>query len=484
MQITQILVERVRESGKSTKSKRENSIIAILPAGPDVPLEDFTRRLIKELSTLNSTLYVNSKKLDTFLETPGISQISEDDPNKMRVSMWLNSQEQKHRFIVFETNMAVSNWTKWCIRQADQILIVGQGAADSDPGDIEKRLLFGKNGKTAEGCLLALLHPNGEKPPLGTRKWLEKRHLPMAHHVRWDTDKDFQRIARHFAGTSIGVALSGGGARGLAHIGAIKALEEAGIPIDMVGGTSMGSIIAASYSMGWSCETMESKINQNVSDMLLDMTLPISSFFSGKKTLMQLKESFGEVHIEDLWIPFFCVSSNLTRAKKEVHRSGILWKSVLASNSAPGLLPPVIDKGDLLVDGALLSNLPVEVMDQLCHGSVIAIDVCPAVDLAENIPYGEGLSGWKILWSRINPFADPITVPDFRSILQRSGELASVANQRKVLEKMTGLYVRMPLEKYQLVDYKRASEIIETGYSFAKTKIEEWVQKRKALAIK
>ena len=476
MQIARMIVNRLRQANISSKIISDSTIIAVLPASPDVPLSDFVNRLTAELSSLHPTLHVSSERLDHFLGTPGISELSEDNPNNIRISAWMNSQEGKHRFIVYETDMSVSNWTRRSIRQADQILIVGQATANSDLGEIEAELLYSENDTTTRQVLI-LLHPNGSQQLSGTKQWLDVRRIEMHHHVRWDTNADFQRVARFIAGTAVGLALSGGGARGFAHIGVIRALEEAGIPIDMIGGTSMGALIAAEYSLGWDCETMTDISSQNVSKMIYDLTLPISSLFAGRKLVNRLKNFFGDACIEDLWLPYFCVSSNLTRAEMAIHRTGALWRSLQASNAAPGLFPPVVLNGDLHVDGALLSNLPADVMNKLCEGTVIAVDVSPPVDLAENPAYGNALSGWRILWSKINPFAKPITLPDIRTILQRAGELSSVANQKSVIDNMADLYIRVPVEKYHLQDYKSAGNIIEDGYCFAKQKIEQWNQK-------
>ncbi len=473
MAITKILVKRLRRTMESKRTE-ECSIVTVLPANQDTPLEDFTSRLAKELSSIYPTLHMNGKLLDQFLGTPGISQITEKDPNYVRVATWLNLQEQEYRFIILETDKTLSNWTKWCVRQADHILDVGEGTADPGLGEIEAKMLFLVQENSAESCSLVLLHPNGEKRPTGTRKWLEKRKVTMHHHVRWDSDEDFQRVARHLAGTSIGLAMGGGGARGFAHVGVGLALQEAGIPVDIIGGTSAGAIIAAFYAMRWDHKKIMSTIKANLSKISFDFTLPMTSLMVGAKMSEGLKDFFGEVCIEDLWLPYFCVSSNLSRAQMMVHRSGPLWKAILASSASPGIFPPVVLDGDLHVDGALLANLPSDAMNRLCNGKVIAVDVSPAVDLVENVPYGDSLSGWKILRSKTNPFADSIAIPGILSILQRAGELASIANQRRIIEKTSDLYLRMPVGKYKLADYGLAEQIIDTGYHFAKLKIEEW----------
>ncbi len=145
-----------------------------------------------------------------------------------------------------------------------------------------------------------------------------------------------------------------------------------------------------------------------------------------------------------------------------------------ASNAAPGLFPPVVLDGDLHVDGALLANLPASEMRRFNNGKVIAVDVSPAIDLVENAAYGESLSGWKILRSKLNPFSKEIPIPDIRTILRRAGELASVANQKKSVRNIADLYLRMPVDNYRLTDYDKAREIIEAGYRYGMEQIDLW----------
>jgi len=111
----------------------------------------------------------------------------------------------------------------------------------------------------------------------------------------------------------------------------------------------------------------------------------------------------------------------LTRAEGKTHQTGDLWRAVRVSGGLPALLPPLVFDGDLHVDGALLNNLPVDVMSQKCDGgTVIAIDVSPIVDMGENTPYGDSLSGWDIMLSKINPLKEEIKMPSLPTIMQRS----------------------------------------------------------------
>jgi len=474
-QINKVLIERLRVSIGAKRESDHSSVIAVVPAQPSCAVEDFAHDLSKALSVHYPTSCLTGKYVDAQLSSPNISQVPEDDPNAIRISALFQAQELAFSFVLLVADATLTHWTSRCVRHADHVLILSDADSGSELGSIESGLSFYENEFTPDLFSLVLLH--GQESTTGnTQAWLQHRDVGMVHHVYRDGQPDFERLARYLTGQSVGLVLSGGGARGFAHLGVIRALQEAGVPIDMIAGTSFGAIVSGLFALGWSLEKITKEFRFNRSELLRDMTLPMTSLFSGKKMARALRVFFGDTFIEDLQIPFFCVSSNLTRAEIKVHQSGPLWQSIQASNAAPGIFPPVVLDGDLHVDGALLSNLPADIMSQYCKGTVISVDVSPAVDLAENVDYGDGLSGWDIFLRKINPFTSPISVPSLLSILHRSGELASVANQKAVAERVSDLYLRMPVDQYNLQDYDLSEEIAEVGYQYAQGQIAAWLR--------
>jgi predicted acylesterase/phospholipase RssA len=375
--------------------------------------------------------------------------------------------------LLLEGDAAVPQWDKRCLERADELLLVAQAGGDPDKSSIERFLPGDRD--CAARQVLVLLHPDGENPPSGTKRWLEAHRVERHHHVRLDRDGDVQRLARFVAGRAVGVALGGGGARGFAHIGVLRALAEAGVEIDLIGGTSMGAVIGAEHALGWSEPTMLAKTARLFESWLSDLTLPIVSLLGGHRTARRLRECIPDVQVEDLWLPCFCVSSNLTRADIFIHRHGSLRTAIRASAGLPGILPPVVAAGDLLVDGAFLRNLPVDVVRELSGAStVIAVDVSAPVDLAENPWEGDSLSGWGVLWRRLNPFGDRLRVPNIAMILLRAGEIAGVAAQREMLDTAGLLYWRIPVDRFGLLDFRSARAIVEEGYRVAKERIISW----------
>ncbi|MFL6192654.1 MAG: cyclic nucleotide-binding and patatin-like phospholipase domain-containing protein, partial [Thermoanaerobaculia bacterium] len=226
--------------------------VAVAAAGPRVPLADFLDRLAASLAAFVPTLRVRAGDLDARFGE-GAAGSPDGSPEHGRMTSWMNEQESRHKVVLYETDTASSVWTRRCLRQADRILIVAEPA---DPGSeptlgalaAELVRLEEEQGRQLEQ--LVLLHPNGGQRPRGTAAWLALRPFRRHHHLRLDRPADFGRLARFISGDAVGLVLGGGGARSFAHIGVIRALEEAGIPIDRIGGTSMGGIIAAQYARG------------------------------------------------------------------------------------------------------------------------------------------------------------------------------------------------------------------------------------------
>jgi NTE family protein/lysophospholipid hydrolase len=453
------------------------STLVIVPLSPDVPMTDISRRLAQAFSPLGKTTHLNSRLVDEILEVDGISQTKPQDFNDGRLVAWLSEQEYRSEFVLLEADPGPTPWSLRCLRQSDLVLLVG--LARHDPAQITADITHLVSGKTSSDTRLALvlIHDNNAQHPSGTQKWLDRWPVHSYHHVRDSRMADYQRLARIVTGRATGLVLSGGGARGSAHIGVLRALEQSGIEIDHIGGNSMGSIVAAGYAYGLD----PGEIGLMIKEMYrlrntFDPTLPLVSMLSRQRLANYFRKVFGERHIEDLWLPYFCVSSNLTRAEVVVHDTGPLYRWVLASNSAPGLMPPVVHQGDLLLDGALLDDMPIDIMrEKIGSGTVIAIDVSPPVDLAENPDYGDHLSGFRVLWSRINPFTPAMKVPNIAAILQRSGELSSKRTQKELVNAhLADLYLRPPVEHFSLTDSSAVDEIATIGYESALEQIALW----------
>jgi predicted acylesterase/phospholipase RssA len=249
-------------------------------------------------------------------------------------------------------------------------------------------------------------------------------------------------------------------------------MEEAGIEIEMAGGTSGGAIIAAMVAMGWDSEKIQKtlRLYMKESGSLLDYVLPVHSLTGGKIISGMLADVFGETLIEELPRPFFCVSCNLNRAEVVIHKTGLLRKAVASSIAIPGMMPPVAMDGELLIDGGALNNLPVDVMKRFSTGEIWAVDVSikPEVKICQR--YSGSLPSWKIWWSRINPFAEPIQVPTVVDILMSTAMLAS-QRQSELNRRLADVCLQPPVEEFKLLDFKSFDRIVDAGYRHARQAI-------------
>jgi predicted acylesterase/phospholipase RssA len=285
----------------------------------------------------------------------------------------------------------------------------------------------------------------------------------------------FERLVRFVTGGAVGLALGGGGARGAAHIGVIRALMEAGIPIDMVGGTSAGGMIAAQHAMALSHEGMRKAFHDALvaSNLFRKYTLPIISLISAAPPNDVAKEACGDTQIEDLWISFFAVSCNLSTGETVVHQRGPLWKAVRATTSLPGILVPVVEGRHLLVDGGVVDNLPSTIMKRLCGGPVIVVNVSPDSDVMLEEDLEEIPSTLEVLWSWLNPFKKAIRVPTIMTLMVRVAVINSLF-RKEIAKEQADFLLDVPVGEYDLLDFEALDELADIGYRYATEQINAW----------
>jgi len=382
-----------------------------------------------------------------------------------RTSHWFHRLERANEFIVYLTDAHPSHWTRLCVRRADVILLVAH--ADCEP---ERWIALDTMDEVAAAIRVAetvLLHRPGRES-LRARDWLAAQQCRRLHHVHGPAD--IARVARLLTGRGVGLVLSGGGARGFAHIGVLRALREAKIPVDSIGATSIGGIIGAGCAAGWDYEEMVERIRRTFvsSNPLSDYTLPIISLVAGRKVSRLLRQEFGDADIEDLRLPFYCVSANLTNGQLAVHRRGKVWLWLRASIAIPGILPPVCTEKQMYVDGATLNNLPVDVMREGFRGPIIAVDAAGGErGFSSELEMTELPPIWKIrsLLRQMRPSAN------IMQLLLRAGMLNSTATSIGQRE-LADVLLRPPLEGVDLLDWRAFDRAIEIGYRCAAQALE------------
>ncbi len=454
------------------------AVIGVVSSNPDCPLSDVTRHLVEALNQLGSTLHLDAGTVDREFGRHMIAQVSEDDPGSLRLAQWLHLQEAHYQFIVYEADRTWSPWTQRAIRHVDQVVIFATANSDTRPSEIEEKMdALWITGRAPQRSLV-LIHPTSTCEPHGTSQWLEPRNIGRHFHVRAHSPADYARLARILAGRGIALVLGGGGARGFAHIGLLRAMEETGIPIDIVGGTSMGAIIGGGIAMQFDSQKIVATCKQYFST-LFDYTLPIASLIKGRKLRSTLESVFGEGRIEDLWLPYFCVATNLTQADQVVHRRGPVVEAIRSSMSLPGILLPCYHDGDLLVDGGIVNDLPFDVMRSIFKGnSVIAVDVEPKRDLTVNTEFATEISGWALLMNRLNPFKKTLGIPSIHNVLIRSATLASVYTRNRLMEQdPPDLYMQLPVEDWGTLAFDAIDDIVARGYEASLPRLQTWLPK-------
>lgn len=474
MHLARTLVVRFEYAVSTPVRGSAPATIAVAGAGSDAPVRPLAADLARALGAFGPTLHLTASVVDDLLGAPAANTPAEG-PGNVRLAARLSEQEQRHHVVVYEADRDATEWTRRCLRQADRVVFVGRAASDPERLN-EVEAVFWSSGVATKSAL-ALVHEPMVGRPAGTERWLEPRPVDSYYHLRDGIVPDVERLARHLLGRATSVVLSGGGARGFAHIGVLRALDEAGVPVDLVGGASQGAIIGALYALGHDHRSILEVVRRDFVERgiqgLRDCTLPIVSLFNGRRAVQMVKTMFGESRIEDLWLSYFCVSSNLTRASCEVHRTGVLHRCLRASAGVPGFYPPFPFNGDLLVDGGVLNNLPVDVARELSAGPVIAVDVAAPDDLTTTVGGFDSMSGWRLLADRLNPFASAPRLPNIAQILARAATLASIYHCESA-RRVADLYLQPPVERFGMLEWKALDDIAELGYRYAVEQIAEW----------
>jgi NTE family protein len=276
--------------------------------------------------------------------------------------------ESTFDYVLYLADPGDEAWSRRCLRQSDVNLIIVDGA-DRPRGPPSFMSEMEQNIPSH----LALTWRKAVVPGRAAA-WIAALGVERHHHVR--KPADIGRMARLLTGTGTGLVLSGGGARGLAHIGVARTLRDHGVSIDAIIGTSIGGLIGAGLALELDPETLIERVRRfaRVSP-LFDLTLPRQSLLAGRRLRSLLFDWFGDLRIEDTPIPFSCISANLTTGSLSAHRSGSLRQWTAAATAIPGVFPPVYVNGVAHVDGAVLNNLPTDLARESGAGFVVAVDV-------------------------------------------------------------------------------------------------------------
>lgn len=422
--LARLCARRLRNSNRQDYRPKRAHIFAIVPNSIEVDVADFATRLVDELGKAGRTELVWDARATT------------------QTAAWFNRIEEMNDYVVYVANWTASGWTRQCCRQADVILMTAAAG-----GTVRKWPAGIAEGARARGARIELALLHRENIAAGrAAAWLEGLPATLHHHIL--DAADYGRLARLLMRRGVGLVLSGGGARGFAHLGVIRALREAKVPLDFLGGASIGAVIAAGAAMGWSDEEMRLRYRRGFVDTnpVNDYTLPFIALTRGRKVSRLLEREYGEVLIEDLPHPYFCVSANLTTGRLLEHRTGRVSQALRAAVAIPGVMPPVFDEQGVLVDGAAINNLPVDVMQHHAPGLVIGCDVGADRNFGKR---------------RVTIF----------QVLMHAGMVNSSASERTIRERADVL-LKPPLTNIDLLNWHAFDRAIEAGYDYARRVLE------------
>ena len=404
-------------------------------------------------------LMLRARALKASLERLGKTAIVVDEAlGSEKPAAFFDDLELRHDVVIIVSTIGDTRWYKLSVRQADRIWVFGR--ADAKPSNP----LMPEDDSPARALKLVdvvLLHPGDDRRACRPVEWLEAAGASRLFHWQGMEGRYCDRLARVMAGVSVGLILSGGGARAYSHIGVVRAMRDRGIPIDFVGGASMGAVIAACVAMGWDDAEIDMRIRKAFveSNPLGDYTLPVVALVRGVRVNARLKEHFGEAEIGDLEIPFFATSTTLMAGTQRIHRTGKLREALRATISLPGILPPVVDGEELLVDGAVLNNFPVDVMRDMHRGFVVGSDVTqqPEGLRIEEFEKPAGFARWVLRHGFSN-------APPIAGVLMR---VATIRADTQFGRDITDVLILPELAETQLRDWDDYDQTVEAGYRAA-----------------
>jgi len=449
-----LAIATARTSSVTAKNPR---VIAMLPAGNSQMPDGFLARMADAFEAV--------VRPDT--RVIPIDRATSEAADAHEYQSWLAEQEAKSAYVLIDGSGS-DDWGQMVCRNADALVMVGRpGQADPEPNAMETAAM----GWIAEPQrTLLLLRSNAGKAISHSGDWIDPRAPKLHHHVALDTSADFTKVARFLTGRAVGVVLAGGGALGCAHLGVIKALQQADIPIDFIGGASAGAAMGGAIARGMSVdETLDQMEAMFIhAKAMRRLTLPIYSLLDPTVFDSELRTRYGTRDIADQPINFFGVSTNLSTNGLHIHRRGPLWECVRASGSLPTILPPFIDgDGHILVDGGVLDNVPVKVMHGLKAGPNIVVSLGDPNEVwRTDALYNEIRGRWSLLRDVILRRKRATEFPSIVEIMSRSMVVASRMASKEMLGEQDLLVSPPIIPNMQILDWHLGRELADMAADY------------------
>ena len=452
------IAERLVVTSEQALSRGPAAVWLVVAASPSVTLSELWHDLAALLES-NGARCMTASDLATACGGSGRIETT-------RAARWLDVQARGGQaiFVLGEDPSSI----RMLAPSVDHTLVVADAAQSVGIGPLGDHFAV-LRARGVPAALDLVLLQRSDRLPQDTAAWLEHVQPARHHHLRRDNRHDLECLARKLTGRAVGLALGGGGARAFVHIGVIRALHEAGIPIDFVTGTNIGAVIGAQLALGWEPGRMLEVNGREWPWVGRDFTLPFVSLIGGRNLRALMRRMFDDVTIENLWLDFRCVTTDLSWCRLVAHRSGPLSTWVRASTSVPGIHPPVVHAGRLYVDGGLLQNVPTELAREAGAGRVISVDPSPFRRQTVDERIEEAPTGLGFLLQCL-----PVVGTGFPSVVSIIYRALSVARQfhQRESKAHSDLYIEPPVDRFGITDYSCVAEIAEFGYEETQRRLE------------
>lgn len=454
--LLRLLATRLLRRPASAAPRPKRSVLAVIAGTAGAPVASLTRGLLAQFGGSGRFVSLGPRDRARFSDEASLCE-------------WLDRVEREHDWIVLEGAHEHREWNERILGVADRVVFVVGG---QDAPYLRPPVAAWMKDDSFHRRELVIVHHDEVAEPSGTSAWLDLAPVHLHHHVRLGNRRDLARLARLLTGRAIALVLAGGAARGAAHVGVLRALEERDIPIDLVCGTSAGAVVAGFVGMGRPSPEVQATFRREIfRRWLFDFRVPAVSLFAGDRLRAALDRIFGEARIEDLWRPMFCASSSLTRAEVVIIRRGVLAESVLTSGAIPGLVPPIRRGNELLVDGMMLANLPVEEVDQIVPCRKIAVNLIPAVDRTFFGHDDPPKTGLRALVGRLTP--NRSGTPLIAELGLRSFLLSEVRQSKRLAEQVD-CFIEPAVGGISFLDLAAYDRLVELGYEAGRQALDQW----------
>jgi len=429
-------------------SVQEDKVISLIDATNDSTCTTFTDQMLDHMCKDGSTVHLN-----------------ESDKNELE--SLISAQEREYPFIALRGNDP--EWISEAVSLSDSLVFICREHDLETFLELKEKLGISDAQWALADRQLVLVY-EGDEHPHEVSQWFKHFDPEQILKARELNRKDVDRASRMIRDRGIGLVLGGGGAHGFAHLGVIKALEERDIPIDFVCGSSVGAIMGAGVAMDWPMDEIMSKVRTEISEdnPLNDYTVPMIALLKGERMLMKLKKHFDQ-NIEQTWVNFMCIASDYQNGQIQLLDTGSMYKSISASISIPGVLPPSILNDHFVLDGGVLDNVPVGSLRKKFKGRIVTSDL--SVIKEYNVQDERLPSGTKVFLNRLNPFAKKLRTPRLMNVIMKSMTLGSI-NRKEQNKSMSDLYINSQVQKGFLA-WKEFDAIVDAGYKRAREILDE-----------